>query len=115
MLGTFIQSVVSILPATIPILGINLFQGKEATQMMYPGTKWCGPGHGAKNYTELGYYRNTDLCCRAHDHCNVTIRPNETKFHYKNTKLWRLSNCECEEVFFDCMKGATKIEPIPAE
>lgn len=34
-----------------------------------PGTLWCGPGFNANEYNDLGRYRDTDMCCRDHDHC----------------------------------------------
>ena len=72
------------IPTLMPVayaITLNLF-----SQLIYPGTKWCGPGGDALNYTDVGYYKATDLCCRNHDHCNITINSKEEKYYYKNTK-----------------------------
>lgn len=47
-------------------------------QIIYPGTKWCGPGNIASNYDDLGYFTKTDMCCRTHDHCD-NIAAGESK------------------------------------
>jgi len=41
--------------------------------LSYPGTKWCGPGHTAVSYNDLGRFHSTDACCREHDHCNTAV------------------------------------------
>ncbi|KAK4878717.1 hypothetical protein RN001_011223 [Aquatica leii] len=46
---------------------------------IYPGTKWCGPGAIADNYTDLGTHRREDMCCREHDHCPQYIERGECK------------------------------------
>jgi len=43
------------------------------TGITVPGTKWCGPGNTAANFEDLGRERETDKCCRAHDHCDEII------------------------------------------
>jgi len=45
------------------------------TGITVPGTKWCGPGNTAANFEDLGRERETDKCCRAHDHCDEIIEP----------------------------------------
>lgn len=40
-----------------------------------PGTKWCGLGDEALNYSDVGSKPLIDSCCRAHDLCPVRLRP----------------------------------------
>ena len=56
----------------------------EHQQIVYPGTKWCGPGDDSEDYEDLGPLENTDKCCRAHDNCPVHILPFTTQYHYFN-------------------------------
>lgn len=39
-----------------------------------PGTKWCGLGDIANEYSDLGTERTLDKCCRAHDHCPTKLK-----------------------------------------
>ena len=48
------------------------------------GTKWCGPGDNAKDDADLGSDIELDMCCREHDHCNMSIPVNSTKFGLTN-------------------------------
>lgn len=43
---------------------------KNGSRLIFPGTKWCGPGNNADDDNDLGHYQETDKCCRAHDHCD---------------------------------------------
>ncbi|KYM82591.1 LIM domain kinase 1 [Atta colombica] len=45
--------------------------------LIYPGTKWCGPGNVANSYDDLGQHSVEDACCREHDHCSTTIAPQQ--------------------------------------
>ncbi|KYN34683.1 LIM domain kinase 1 [Trachymyrmex septentrionalis] len=45
--------------------------------LIYPGTKWCGPGNVASSYNDLGQHSVEDACCREHDHCSTTIAPQQ--------------------------------------
>lgn len=49
------------------------------------GTKWCGPGNVAKNYSDLGVYQREDICCREHDHCTRTLETGQCFFNLCNT------------------------------
>ncbi len=50
----------------------------------FPGTKWCGPGNTAKYFDDLGFDKETDICCRKHDYCPLSIDPGQTKCGFKN-------------------------------
>lgn len=52
--------------------------------VIFPGTKWCGDGNVAANYNDLGELKETDKCCRTHDHCDKTIEAWKSKFGLKN-------------------------------
>ncbi|XP_075983929.1 phospholipase A2-like [Anticarsia gemmatalis] len=74
--------------------------------LIFPGTKWCGAGNSADNYDDLGPERETDMCCREHDHCPDVIAGGETKHNLTNTAFYTRLHCECDEVFHDCLKAA---------
>jgi hypothetical protein len=41
-----------------------------------PGTKWCGSGDEARDYSDLGNKAPVvDSCCRSHDLCPTRLRP----------------------------------------
>ncbi|XP_050442837.1 phospholipase A2 phaiodactylipin-like isoform X2 [Adelges cooleyi] len=62
------------------------FKGpSKNTGFIYPGTKWCGPGNIAKNYTDLGVYKEEDMCCRDHDHCTRILETGQCYFNLCNT------------------------------
>nr|P0C8L9.1 RecName: Full=Phospholipase A2; Short=HgPLA2; AltName: Full=Group III heterodimeric phospholipase A2; AltName: Full=Phosphatidylcholine 2-acylhydrolase; Contains: RecName: Full=Phospholipase A2 large subunit; Contains: RecName: Full=Phospholipase A2 small subunit; Flags: Precursor [Hadrurus gertschi] len=66
------------------------------------GTKWCGAGNEAANYSDLGYFNNVDRCCREHDHCD-NIPAGETKYGLKNEGTYTMMNCKCEKAFDKCL------------
>ncbi|XP_010286698.1 PREDICTED: uncharacterized protein LOC104621810, partial [Phaethon lepturus] len=60
-----------------------------------PGTLWCGAGSNADAYEQLGEHRDTDRCCRDHDHCQHVIHPFTARYGYRNLTLplGRLKEC----------------------
>lgn len=56
--------------------------------IIYPGTKWCGPGNVAGNDTDFGELKEVDLCCFAHDYCDDTIEAGGTKHGLDNFSLF---------------------------
>ena len=50
----------------------------------FPFTKWCGPGSTARHFDDLGEDRDTDICCREHDHCDQGINTGHELCDYKN-------------------------------
>lgn len=86
---------------------------KVFPEIVYPGTKWCGPGDDSEDYEDLGPLENTDKCCRAHDNCPVHILPFTTQYHYFNYRPWTITHCTCDEHLFDCLKDVGR--EVPAE
>lgn len=58
------------------------------TGITVPGTKWCGPGNTAANYSDLGTQREADTCCRQHDHCEEILEPRQSLHGLNNTGLF---------------------------
>ncbi|XP_017469074.1 PREDICTED: phospholipase A2 large subunit-like [Rhagoletis zephyria] len=75
------------------------------TGITVPGTKWCGPGNTAANYDDLGTQRETDTCCRAHDHCEEILEPRQTLYGLNNTDLFPILKCTCEQTFLNCLQA----------
>ncbi|CAH1119780.1 unnamed protein product [Phaedon cochleariae] len=74
-------------------------------QFIYPGTKWCGQGNIADDYDDLGVYRDTDKCCRAHDKCPDTIEAYQTEHNLTNPAFYTRLSCECDMEFYRCLKS----------
>ncbi|XP_037049791.1 acidic phospholipase A2 PA4 isoform X1 [Bradysia coprophila] len=72
---------------------------------IYPGTKWCGPGNIASEYSELGRYADEDRCCREHDLCPHTLSPGECKRGLCNSQSFTRSHCDCDARFRRCLQG----------
>ncbi|XP_042298150.1 protein PROCA1 [Sceloporus undulatus] len=71
----------------------------------YPGTFWCGAGNIAGSYEELGEHRETDRCCREHDHCQHVIHPFTYKYGYRNLRWHTISHCDCDNRLKACLRG----------
>ncbi|XP_046640418.1 group 3 secretory phospholipase A2-like isoform X2 [Daphnia pulicaria] len=74
--------------------------------MMLPGTIWCGSGHRATQYKDLGAEQAVDRCCRRHDHCPETIKSSKSKYDITNNRPITISACDCDERFRSCLKQA---------
>jgi len=88
-----------------------LWKRKVFPEIVYPGTKWCGPGDDAEDYEDLGSLIHADKCCRAHDNCPEDILPFQTKYHYFNYRPWTVTHCTCDENLFNCLKTVTRKNP----
>ncbi|XP_072515284.1 group 3 secretory phospholipase A2 [Salminus brasiliensis] len=84
--------------------GLKLRRSKRA--WIIPGTLWCGAGHSALNFSDLGMYEKTDMCCREHDHCKDSISSFEFNYGVFNTNIFTLSHCDCDEKFRRCLHKA---------
>ncbi|XP_039364409.1 protein PROCA1 [Mauremys reevesii] len=70
----------------------------------YPGTLWCGAGNNADSYGQLGEHRETDECCREHDHCQHVIHPFTSKYGYRNLRWHTISHCACDLRLKGCLR-----------
>lgn len=80
---------------------ISMFSMKRG---LIPGTKWCGLGDIAATYNDLGQKRRIDICCRAHDHCPVRLKPFRNDYGLFNIALYTKSHCECDTDFYRCLR-----------
>ncbi|XP_076656933.1 uncharacterized protein LOC143361438 [Halictus rubicundus] len=75
--------------------------------LMIPGTQWCGRGHRATKYTDLGGFGTADACCRRHDTaCPFFIPAFETRYGLFNWGISSMMHCACDERFRTCLKMA---------
>ncbi|XP_044738205.1 phospholipase A2-like [Chrysoperla carnea] len=79
--------------------------GEQRLSLIVPGTKWCGSGNISENYEDLGKFKETDKCCRAHDYCDDIIEAGETKYNLTNNSFYTRLNCKCDEEFYNCLRG----------
>ncbi|KAJ1186258.1 hypothetical protein NDU88_003041 [Pleurodeles waltl] len=70
----------------------------------YPGTLWCGAGNSAKDNQQLGELKETDACCREHDHCQHVIHPFTSNYGYRNMRWHTISHCACDNEMKDCLR-----------
>ncbi|KAK3609792.1 hypothetical protein CHS0354_022654 [Potamilus streckersoni] len=73
-----------------------------------PGTKWCGVGYKAENYSDLGTNIKTDMCCREHDHCDVYIESFNWRYGLFNSGFHTAMDCHCDERFRNCLIEASQ-------
>ncbi|KAJ2940191.1 hypothetical protein O0L34_g11757 [Tuta absoluta] len=76
---------------------------QERINLIFPGTKWCGPGNVADNFDDLGPAKETDKCCRAHDNCPEVIEPGQTWRNLTNEAFYSRLSCACDYEFRDCL------------
>lgn len=55
---------------------------------LFLGTLWCGAGDVAQSEEELGYFKDTDECCRIHDNCKLKIFPGRVSYGLRNIGLF---------------------------
>ncbi|CAM2104216.1 unnamed protein product [Caretta caretta] len=70
----------------------------------YPGTLWCGAGSNADSFEQLGEHRETDKCCREHDHCQHVIHPFTYQYGYRNLRWHTISHCTCDLRLKGCLR-----------
>ncbi|XP_044763120.1 phospholipase A2 isoform X1 [Coccinella septempunctata] len=72
---------------------------------IYPGTKWCGPGNKADNYSDIGYHIKEDKCCREHDFCDKYLKPGDCERGICNKSPFTRSHCDCDSKFRRCLQN----------
>ncbi|XP_070393833.1 uncharacterized protein [Dermacentor albipictus] len=80
--------------------------------VIFPGTKWCGAGDVAKNYDDLGSARDTDRCCREHDHSQDNIPAFETKHNVTNYLPYTMTGCVYDRKFFNCLQNVSSLPSV---
>jgi secretory phospholipase A2 len=55
---------------------------------LFTGTKWCGSGNIAANFTDLGSSQEADKCCREHDNCPDSIESWQSKYNLTNNSFY---------------------------
>lgn len=93
-----------------PLKSILDFIGTTLRSLViFPGTKWCGAGDIAKNYDDLGRERETDKCCRDHDHSTDNLSPLETKHGITNFMIFTMTNCPDDCKFYNCLLNVSSV------
>lgn len=87
------------------ILWNHFLQNQVSRGLIYPGTKWCGPGNVADSYDDLGQHAAEDFCCREHDHCPFTIGPQQCIHGICNNSPFTRSHCDCDVKFRRCLQN----------
>ncbi|XP_037516622.1 uncharacterized protein LOC119393585 isoform X1 [Rhipicephalus sanguineus] len=80
--------------------------------VIFPGTKWCGPGDVAKNYDDLGKASDTDRCCREHDHSEDNIPAFGTKHNITNYLPYTMTECTYDKKFFSCLQNVSNLASV---
>ncbi|KAL2714667.1 acidic phospholipase A2 PA4 [Vespula squamosa] len=73
--------------------------------LIYPGTKWCGPGNVAASYNDLGHHAAEDACCREHDHCPIALSSQQCIHGICNNSPFTRSHCDCDAKFRRCLQN----------
>ncbi|XP_054154049.1 phospholipase A2 large subunit-like [Oppia nitens] len=90
---------------------LNFVRNNFNLDMTFPNTKWCGPGNTARSYHDLGEDRETDKCCREHDHCDINVDALDTGCGgVANNGLFTISGCHCDRKFRDCLSRVKPME-----
>ncbi|XP_058811550.1 uncharacterized protein LOC131676501 [Topomyia yanbarensis] len=84
-------------------------QFKQRIKAIYPGTVWCGDGNQAKSENDIGFFYQTDVCCRAHDLCPMTIAAGDQFDRLRNNGFFTRSHCDCDKQFYNCLKNANTL------
>ncbi|KAJ7408897.1 acidic phospholipase A2 PA4-like [Pitangus sulphuratus] len=51
-----------------------------------------------------GEHRDTDRCCRDHDHCQHVIHPFTARYGYRNLRWHTISHCDCDRRLKECLR-----------
>ncbi|XP_036339583.1 uncharacterized protein LOC118748932 isoform X2 [Rhagoletis pomonella] len=81
---------------------------------IYPGTKWCGPGTAAVDYSDLGSHFAEDRCCREHDHCPNVLNVGECRRGLCNSGTFTRSHCDCDARLRKCLQSLNTANTLGA-
>ncbi|XP_017298995.1 phospholipase A2-like [Diaphorina citri] len=87
----------------------------DKSDLIFPGTKWCGAGDIATDYNDLGTNVETDKCCRDHDHCSEYILAKSSLHGLRNNAPFTRVHCRCDKKFYDCLKTAADTGDQPSQ
>ncbi|XP_053941131.1 protein PROCA1 [Cuculus canorus] len=104
LLGRLLLLLLLLLPPLAAAPGTGAAPGRPRRGLTYPGTLWCGAGSNADAYEQLGEHRDTDRCCRDHDHCQHVIHPFTSRYGYRNLRWHTISHCDCDRRLKDCLR-----------
>ena len=62
------------------------------------GTFWCVKSNQAKSCDTLGFYNESDSCCRTHANCPFYIESKGKDYSFKWNGMHTLSHCECDAI-----------------
>lgn len=82
---------------------------KDKVKAIYPGTLWCGDGNLARSEHEVGLFKNTDICCKMHDKCPVSIPSGRQYKGLHNVGSYTRSHCSCDQQFYHCLKKTNSL------
>ncbi|XP_070378667.1 uncharacterized protein [Dermacentor albipictus] len=80
--------------------------------VIFPGTKWCGAGNVAKNYSDLGSASATDMCCRDHDHSEDSIPAFGMEHGIRNYMFYTMTDCPDDHKFFNCLQNVSSFTSV---
>ncbi|XP_075235007.1 phospholipase A2-like [Lycorma delicatula] len=87
----------------------RVIRQSSITDLILPGTLWCGVGNIARGI-DFGYFYETDKCCKAHDSCNriISAKSYSSTYNLFNSAPYARLHCDCDDIFYRCLKGAEK-------
>ncbi|NWV70331.1 PA23 Phospholipase, partial [Malurus elegans] len=62
------------------------------------------PALPAPHVSPAGEHRDTDRCCRDHDHCQHVIHPFTVRYGYRNLRWHTISHCDCDHRLKECLQ-----------
>ncbi|XP_033230768.1 phospholipase A2-like [Belonocnema kinseyi] len=87
------------------LMSKNVTKENTFFKFIFPGTRWCGDGDIAKDEEELGFFKETDACCREHDLCSDVIYAGESKYGLTNKGFFSRVSCSCDDNFYKCLSS----------
>nr|ARK19884.1 venom protein [Ampulex compressa] len=67
--------------------------------------RWCFSSKGPRDQTELGLLHIIDSCCKSVVLCDDVIDTRQYKYGIYNNGSHTRRNCECDSMFYNCLKN----------